>query len=197
MTMNLTYEQLIKDMKSCEQTKGMSVLDHGEMVRDYFHDLYFHLYEDTDLRYQWKLPNWLIENKNFILNEGLCNDYIMQDYMIMHDCGKPYCRTVDENGKQHFPNHAQVSYDVYSKLYPKRTTIAELIRMDMDVHCLKSEDVEKFSQHPLAVSLLISALCEIHANASMFGGIESTSFKIKWKQIDKRGRQVLAMMPNR
>ncbi len=66
----------------------------------------------------------------------------------------------------------------------------------MDVHCLKGENVEEFSRNPLATSLLISALSEVHANASMFGGIESTSFKIKWKQIDKRGRQVFEKMPN-
>lgn len=192
---NLTYEQLIKDMKSCEQTKGMSVLDHGDMVRNYYHDLYFHLYEDKPLQYEWKLPKWLLENKQYILNE-LCNDYTMQEYMILHDCGKPYCRTVDEEGKQHFPDHATTSYLTYIRLHPEKKTVAELIRKDMDVHCLKGEDVETFARDPLAVSLLMSALCEIHANASMFGGIESTSFKIKWKQIDKRGKQVFAAMPN-
>jgi hypothetical protein len=28
----------------------------------------------------------------------------------------------------------------------------------------------------------------------MFGGIESTSFKIKYKQLDKRGNQVLKLL---
>lgn len=191
----ITHEQLIKDMKSCEQTKGMNVLEHGLMVRDYFHDLYFYLCEDTNLRYEWKIPNWVVENKQFILNE-LCDNKTMQGYMVMHDCGKPYCRTVDEEGRQHFQDHANVSYEVYRKLYPEKTTIAELIKKDMIVHCLKGEDVAEFSRDPLATSLLISALCEIHANASMFGGIESTSFKIKWKQIDKRGRQVFEKMQN-
>jgi hypothetical protein len=192
---NLTHEQLIKDMKACEQTKGMSVLDHGTMVRDYYHDLYFHLYEDSELRFEWKLPKWVMENKSYILNE-LCHDYTMQEYMIMHDCGKPYCRTVDEEGKQHFPDHATVSYLTYIRLHPEKKTVSELIKKDMDVHCLKSEQVEDFARDPLSVSLLVAALCEIHANASMFGGIESTSFKIKWKQIDKRGRQILEKVPN-
>jgi hypothetical protein len=192
---NLTYKQLIIDMKSCEQTKGMNVLEHGEMVRDYFHELYFHLYEDSTLRYEWKLPEWLIENKDLILNK-LCHDYTIQDYMILHDCGKPYCKTIDQEGKQHFPNHEQVSYEVFSKLFPEKKLVAELIRKDMMVHCLKGEDVEEFSKDPLAITLLISALCEIHANASMFGGIESTSFKIKWKQIDRRGRQILNYIKN-
>jgi hypothetical protein len=34
-------------------------------------------------------------------------------------------------------------------------------------------------------------LCEIHANADMFGGINSTSFKIKFKQINKRGKAII------
>ena len=41
------------------------------------------------------------------------------------------------------------------------------------------------------LSLLITGLSEIHANANMFGGIESTSFKIKYKQINSRGKQIL------
>jgi len=193
---NLTYEQLIKDMKACEQTKGMSVLDHGSMVRDYYHDLYFHLYEDTELRFEWKLPTWVYQNKQLILDK-LVHDYSMQEYMVMHDCGKPYCKTVDEDGKHHFNDHATISFLTYIRLHPENKLVAELIKMDMTVHCLKGEDVEEFGKNPLAISLLISALCEIHANASMFGGIDSTSFKIKWKQIDKRGRQILNMMTNK
>jgi hypothetical protein len=193
----LTYKQLIEDMKACEQTKGMNVLEHGELVRNYYHDLFFHLYEeDTSLSYEWKLPDWVYENKKFII-DNLVNDYIMQEYLIMHDCGKPYCKVVDEEGKQHFPDHATISYLTYIRLYPEKRTIAELIKHDMDVHCLKSEGLEEFSKNPLAISLLIAGLCEIHANASMFGGIDSTSFKIKWKQIDRKGKQILNLITNK
>jgi hypothetical protein len=44
------------------------------------------------------------------------------------------------------------------------------------------------------VLTLLTSLCELHSNASMFGGIESTSFKIKYKQLDKRGNQVLKLI---
>lgn len=195
MPKDLTYEQLLKDMESCEQTAGVSVAKHGEMVADYFIDLYNHITIGSQLKYDWKLPKWIEENLFKLLNE-CCNYGVMQEYLLMHDCGKPYCREVDADGKQHFPNHAMVSYLVYNKLFPEKETICELIKMDMDIHCLKGEDVEAFSKNYLAVSLLLAGLSEIHANASMFGGIESTSFKIKWKQIDKRGRQILTAMSN-
>lgn len=188
----LTYKQLIADMKSCEQTKGMSVLEHGNMVRDYFHDLYYHLYEDTPLSFNWKLPDWVYENKQLIINK-LVDDYTMQEYLIMHDCGKPYCKIIDNDGKQHFPDHATISYLTYIRLYPEKKIVAELIKQDMDIHCLKSDGLEEFSKNPLAITLLIAGLCEIHANASMFGGIDSTSFKIKWKQIDRKGKQIFKL----
>ncbi len=194
--LNLTLEQVIADMKSCEQTKGVSVYKHGEMVREYFSDLFAHLVnEPYTLKYHWRFPEWLYDNKDLIINE-VFNISEIEEYMLMHDCGKPYCLTVDEEGKNHFPDHANVSYEVYKRICPSATTIQQLIKNDMVVHNLKGDDVENFSRTPLAISLLISALCEIHANASMFGGIESTSFKIKWKQIDRRGRQVFEMMPN-
>lgn len=41
------------------------------------------------------------------------------------------------------------------------------------------------------LTLLVTSLCEIHANADMFGGIESSSFKIKFKQLDRRGNQII------
>jgi hypothetical protein len=42
----------------------------------------------------------------------------------------------------------------------------------------------------MAVTLLLAGLAEIHANAEMFNGFDSPSFKIKYKQIDRRGRAI-------
>lgn len=194
---NITLEQVIVDMKACEQSKGVSVYKHGEMVREFYSDLYAHLVNERSvLQHEWKLPKWVYENKNILVEES-CDVATMQQYMLMHDCGKPYCFSVDAEGKRHFSDHANVSYEVYKKLFPTATTVQELIRKDMDIHNLKGDDVAEFAQHPLAISLLLAGLCEIHANASMFGGIESTSFKIKWKQIDRRGRQIFEQLPNR
>ena len=37
---------------------------------------------------------------------------------------------------------------------------------------------------------MITALAELHSNAAMFGGIESTSFKIKFKKLEKLGGKI-------
>ena len=110
--------------------------------------------------------------------------------------GKPACRIVDGDGRQHFPGHATVSKRVWLDAGGD-AGIGELIGMDMDVHLLKGEGVEAFSHRPQACALLITALCEVHANASMFGGIASTSFKMKWKHVDKRGRAILKAIASR
>jgi hypothetical protein len=189
---NLTYEQVINAMITCEQTKGMSVLEHGDLVNRYYKDLMAHLETGAQLQFEWKLPKWVYDYKDVILREIYSPD-TMNRYQLMHDCGKPYCRIIDEDGKQHFPDHAEVSYQVAKQIFPTDFLVHDLIKGDMDIHCLKGEDVEAFANRYESISLMITGLCEIHANASMFGGLESTSFKIKWKQIDRKGRQVLTV----
>lgn len=176
-------------MKNCEQTKGQSVLQHGISVKNYFFDLINHLKHGTPLRYEWRLPDWVYENKDLLLS-SLPNDRTLKLYTILHDCGKPYSRVIDSDGKVHFPNHAEASYQTFKNLYDDPIA-AFLIRSDMDIHTLKSEGVEEFSKNPYALTLLLSGLAEIHSNAQMFGGIDSTSFKIKWKCINQRGKQII------
>lgn len=104
--------------------------------------------------------------------------------------GKKRCRTVDADGRQHFPDHAAVSAHTWLEAGGD-PDVGDLIAMDMDVHLLKGEEVEAFSQRPEARALLLTALSEVHANATMFGGIASTGFKSKWKHVDRRGRAIL------
>lgn len=180
-------EDLLEAMRSCEQTAGMTVLQHGEMVSAYHRDLVSHLRDGTALAYEWRLPEWI---RDLALLEGLPSDGTMAEYHVFHDCGKPYCRTVDEDGRQHFPDHAAVSEAMWLAIGGD-PEVGTLIGMDMDVHLLKGEGVEAFAQRPQARALLLTALAEVHANASMFGGIESVSFKMKWKNLDKRGRAIM------
>lgn len=181
-------------MKDCEQTKGQSVLQHGESVKNYLFDLLNHLRFDTDLKYDWMLPEWVYENKDFILN-SLPFDQTLELYTTYHDCGKPFCITIDD-GKRHFPNHAEVSYQIFTQVF-NDSIAADLIRHDMDIHLLKSDGVSDFCQNPYALTLLITGLSEIHSNASMFGGTNSTSFKIKHKCITQRGKQIINQLKNK
>ena len=182
-------------MQECMQTKNQNVLQHGESVRDHLFDLLDHLQYGEKLKYEWKIPEWIYEYKDLIL-EKIYDRFTLAEYTVFHDCGKPYCKTVDEEGKVHFPNHAEVSYNVFKSVFPQGfggwdDVVPELILMDMDIHTMKSEDIDGFAKSPHAITLLITGLAEIHSNAAMFGGIDSVSFKIKWKQIDKRGKKIL------
>lgn len=179
--------QLIELMKSCIQTSGMTILEHGEMVSDYASDLLNHLRTGCQLKYQWQLPEW-IYSKALITNLPI--DQVIHDYHLFHDVGKPLCLTIDEDGRRHFPCHADVSTQLWLDSGGSQE-VADLISMDMDIHLLKADGIEEFSSRKQANILLLTGLAEIHANASMFGGITSTSFKIKYKQIEKRGKVIV------
>lgn len=182
---------LLESMRNCNQTAGMTVLEHGEMVRDYYRDLIHHLRDRQPLAFAWRLPSWIYDP---LLHDNLPPDATMAEYHVFHDCGKPLCRIVDDEGRQHFPDHAAVSEAAWLAAGGD-PEVGSLIGMDMDAHLLKGEDVELFAHRPQACALLLTALSEVHANASMFGGIDSVSFKMKWKHLDKRGKAILRLLP--
>lgn len=177
-------------MMSCEQTSGMNMMQHGASVYEFFVDLKNHVLNGKELKLDWVLPEWAKEPK---LWNALLDEDIIQEYQIFHDCGKPFCRTVDDEGRQHFPNHAAVSKETWLSIGGD-PTVAELMGMDMDIHLLKDEGCVEFAKRKEAATLLLTGLAEIHSNARMFGGIESTSFKIKWKHINKRGKRIIALL---
>lgn len=178
-------------MQACPQTETQNVYQHGISVRDYLFDLiqYLKIGEATK---QWRLPNWIDQYKEQLL-QALLPWEILENYTIYHDCGKPFCRTIDENGKQHFPNHSEISAQTWKK-FGGSDQEAELMRLDMDIHQLKADGIIEFAKRPEAITLLLTALSEVHSNAMMFGGLDSVSFKIKWKQIDKRGRAICQLL---
>ncbi len=179
-------------MQETEQTPGQSVLAHGQSVAAFYSDLFAHLTKGTPLKNEWKLPDWVLLNKHLILRSLFPFD-LVEKYQVFHDCGKPFCLETDTEGKRHFPNHAQVSQKTWLE-YDGDEQIARMIGMDMDIHLLKDEGVEEFSGRPEAMTLLLTGLCEVHSNAALFGGIESVSFKIKWKQLDRRGRAICKVL---
>jgi hypothetical protein len=176
-------------MQNCNQTTGMTIWDHGNSIHDYFMDVYDHLLDQKLLKYQWKIPSWAYHPEFIKDLRGFDLETIKQ-YCLFHDCGKPFCRTLDENGKQHFPNHAQTSYEKWIEAGGDEAT-GQYILMDMDIHLLKGDGIQAFAARPQAFILLLTGLAEIHSNATMFGGIDSTSFKIKWKHINQRGKQII------
>lgn len=179
--------RVVRDMQNCEQIEGLSVLGHGLAVRDRLFELLDYI-DGAPLRSDWRLPDW-VDKYSDQLRERTFDRYTLAKYTIFHDCGKPYCREVDEEGRVHFPEHSKVSGDTW-RTFSDDERVERLIRMDMDIHLIKAKGVPEFSERPEAVSLMLTGLAEVHANADMFGGIESTSFKIKQKQIKRRGRAV-------
>ena len=162
-------------------------MQHGILVNQYFLDLYSHLQFNTTLQYKWIIPSWIYDQKDFILKK-LLPIGLLSEYQIYHDIGKPFCKTYDlDTRKLHFYNHATIS----ANTYPGSSKIKELIESDMLIHTIKDKDIDLFSKRDDAISLLITGLSEIHANAEMFGGFDSISFKIKYKQINTRGKGLL------
>ena len=179
-------------MSACEQSKSQSVLQHGESVKKYLFDLLDHLRTGKELEYSWRLPDWVYTYKELLLSNIVSND-ILEMYTVYHDIGKPFCLVIDDVGKRHFPNHAQVSYDVFNSVFSCHMA-ADLILHDMDIHLLKSDGIEDFCKHPNAITSLIVGISELHSNAHMFGGIETDSFKIKLKSITKNGKKILGII---
>ena len=172
-------------MKNCPQTKTQSVYDHGLSVWEHTKKLIKGDFEN------FKLPDWFKDNHREIVN-NLHKIDIVKQYNIFHDCGKPYCIEYDSEGKKHFPNHAQISSQIYSNFISDNKDVEFLILNDMALHTSTAKEIENMNlDKKTSFTLLITALAEIHSNAGMFGGIDSTSFKIKWKKLNKRGKQLI------
>ena len=168
-------------MQECNQFDSQTVYEHGLSVQSVFIDLYNKDFKD------YPIPNWLINNFNFIKSKLLNYEQILE-YTLFHDVGKPFCiKTVDNI--RHFPNHAEVSYDIYNKYFDNKD-VAYCILHDMDIHTIKDKDINSFI-NKYTYTLLFVGLAEILANAKYFGGYDSTSFKIKYKQINKRGNAIM------
>jgi hypothetical protein len=178
-------------MRSCEQAPGLSVWRHGEMVAQRYAELLAHLHalasgRGTSELPGWRLPDWLTEHAGLLLARQVAFDSA-QRYQLYHDCGKPYCLEYDESDRRHFPGHAELSARLWRQLGGDELE-ARLMELDMVVHTMPASELDEFAAKPEAPTLLLTAFAEIHANASMFGGHESVSFKSKWKHLDRRGR---------
>jgi hypothetical protein len=180
-------------MKQTFQFEKQSVLQHGESVYDIFNKIKEQLNGSID--YKINIPQSIIDYKDKII-ENLYSDDIIKEYTIMHDCGKPFCKVIDSDGKQHFPDHAKKSYDVYLSAYndsPNKEIISKLILEDMDLHLLKDEGIKEFCKKDIKIicTQILVTLAEIESNCKMFGGYDSTSYKIKFKSFTQRTKKIL------
>ena len=153
-------------MKQTKQHKDLNILQHGIAVWNKTKQLIIGNFEG------FKLPQWFLDNHHFIINN--IEDWnTIQCYNVWHDCGKPFCRFEDESGKQHFPNHANKSKEIFDSAFPNNEKIAQLIELDMIMHTEKYEAIMSRNL-PIKTlfTLLITAFAEIHANADMFAKSE-------------------------
>jgi hypothetical protein len=176
-------------MRSCMQFGDMDVLEHGLAVTRAFSRLWLAL-EAGEIPEGWRVPSWLLAEpvRTRIMAQCAAPD-VLYAYQKYHDCGKPFCRVVDEEGRTHFPDHAEVSAQVWRDCGGSEN-VGRLIRLDMAMHLASAEEMKELVLLPEASSLFLTALAEVHANAEMFGGLDSTSFKAKAKHLDRRGKQL-------
>ena len=184
--------EVIAAMSKEEQCEGQTILEHCKSVRDYFFDL-IEVLNGNIGKYEWCLPTWCVKYSKQLLT-NLPADYILEKYLLWHDCGKPFCKVIDENGKTHFPDHAKVSAKLFQELYPEQLEVSYLIENDMRFHLLKTEEVEEFCKLPYASVLMLASIASLHSNGKMFGGFQSQSFKIKWKRMNRNGNEICKIM---
>ena len=173
-------------MKGCEQASGMTIYDHGLAVANRYRDLYtiLSLYAVPG-SYEWHIPDDVSLQLRELCKLALTPQQV-RIYHIFHDSGKPSTLTIDEQGRRHFPGHAEASAKLFTEAAPTDELSARLISKDMLCHTTKAADSDSLLQDPDFPTLMLTAWAELHANASaLFGGFESDSFKIKRKQLTK------------
>lgn len=178
-----TYADMMWNMTNCDQFEGINMLDHGLMVHDSYKKLIAQL-DGGEIVVD--LPP-LIQEIYDKTKHLIIGDLFM--YHMLHDCGKPACLTIDAEGKRHYPNHAEWSKRQYVEIFGEHGDIPELIGSDMDFHTKSGEDLIDLWKSPLAPTLYFTAWAEIIANSIMFGGQDSTSFKIKKKRLLQAGKK--------
>lgn len=169
-------------MESCEQAPNLNMLQHGQLVHEKYKELIKSLEVGTTKHAELRA---LYEQRK------LPPPQVLERYHVYHDCGKHLTLEVGEDGKRRFPNHAEVSALQYQHLFPDDGFTINLIRKDMDFHILRGEELEELCKHPLAHILYFTAWAEINANAEMFGGTNSDSYKIKAKRLIQNGKKLL------
>ena len=194
-------------MDATMQFPGVSMTDHGRQVLSCYEKLVGFLSQEpqaTDRSMRSgdanqeepapfpRLPAWAAQHRR-LLCAMQPSPEVMREYLLLHDCGKPFCRTQDQEGRMHYPGHAGVSAEVYRRALGKSEEVESLIERDMLIHTISADDLPSFALSPGAAGLLLAGLAEVYANSEMFGGTDSNGFKIKMKHLERRGRRLVAI----
>jgi len=183
--------RIIEQMKSCDQAPGYSVYQHGVDVSIFYQNLLRWL-ETGEGIFDMKDDIRYILKRLVPLQQPLST---MTEYHIFHDCGKPACLEIGEDGRRHFPGHSSKSYETF-RTFSTNEIAAQLILHDMDCHMAKTAEQRKaIVENPLGPSMLLTAYAELYANATLlFGGYNSDSFKMKRKILDKIAKSFETML---
>ena len=196
MRMYNDYHHMIDCMKNTWQVPDrQTVYEHCVAVRNRALDLYDHIVSGKELKYEWKIPEWLVSYKEVIRLELIHHTprSVVDRYAYYHDCGKPLVAEF-RGGKMHFTGHEWYSEYVYKGFLRNDRAVIRLIKNDMLIHRSRACDVEKIKALRERMALLIVSLSEVHANAELFGGVDSESFRIKWKKVNTRGRALFKLL---
>lgn len=186
-------------MKENYQIPGkQTIWEHGLSVKSYSWDLINYIKYGIPLKYKWRLPDWIETEKKYLKKHlNRFSKQTIDMYTLYHDCGKPFYQEYINNPRITFhgekPGHSEVSSIYFRSVfgYYSKHHISELIRYDMKIHTMKTEDINWMIKRQEMILWIIVGLAEVHSNAELFGGMESTSFKIKWKQVARRGCQLI------
>lgn len=178
-------------MKTTYQFGDIDMIQHGEMVFTEYEKIMKAIrskntqyFEEIGFQFDWDFIETLAKYQY--------DEETMKSYQIYHDCGKHLSKTIDENGKIHYPNHAFHSSQLYGEYFDNEIA-QDLILKDLNFHTFKCEEMTDWLQSEnvqTLCSLYLTAWAEIIANSSMFGGIESDSFKIKRKRLIQHGKKL-------
>lgn len=179
-------------MKQCEQGNGVSVYDHGIQVAARYADLWRLIHgQQPNLEWPRLSPDDIA--LMLTLSQRAHAPSAIARYQIYHDCGKPYCKAIDENGRVHFPDHACVSANLWQLMFPDDQLGHDMLKYDMCPHTARGDELDQFLMMDIAPTLVLTGIASIYANAEvLFGGFETDSFKMKLKHTKKLIKRLVA-----